>query len=892
MSKKQRTPLMRQYHQIKDRHPDTVVLFRLGDFYETFEEDAAITSRVCGITLTKRGNGAEEETPLAGFPWHQLDNYLPKLVRAGYRVAVCEQLEDPKHARGIVKRDVIEVVTPGVSMSDQLLEAGHNNYLAAVYVGGDRAGLAFCDVSTGEYQAASLALRDVAEVLESIGPAEVIHSRAQRSIVEGFDVSSSPRGTRLEEWIFDETYALSRLTEHFGTQSLKGFGIDDDPLATIAAGAVMHYLMETQRARLGHMRRITRYAFGDFISLDAATKRNLEILFASHDGGRSGSLLKVIDQTSTPMGGRLLKRWALHPLKSREAIEKRLTAVDALYSEVSISAELEKELRRVGDMERMMARVATMRATPRDLGALRTGVERLPRIVELIDRTGAPPLVAIARALDTLDDLVERLTAALPDDPPSTISGGGSIRQGFSPELDELRDLRASGKSYLEGLQERERTRTGISSLKVGFNNVFGYYIEITNTHRERTPSDYVRKQTLANAERYITPELKEYEEKILHAEEKIATLERELFNELQLFTGERSEAMLKNARLVAVLDCLVGFARLARDRDYRRPVIEDSTRLDIVHGRHPVVETLLPDGERYVPNDTSLDTHTEQIAIITGPNMSGKSSYLRQVGLIVLLAQIGSYVPAERATIGVVDKIFTRVGAQDNIAAGESTFLVEMHEAANILNNATERSLILLDEVGRGTSTFDGISIAWAMTEYIHDRIGARTLFATHYHELNALADTLDKTVNYKVEVREHGDRVIFLRKVARGSADHSYGIHVARMAGLPNEVTQRAAEILISLESASEEHPLGNSPFADAPRVRAAHALEIPPGRSAAAQFDNQVSLFEIAADPRLEVLRQRLLAMDLNSLTPIEAMVELERLRREVGGIEDQT
>ncbi len=887
MSKKQRTPLMRQYHQIKDRHPDTVVLFRLGDFYETFEGDAAITSRVCGITLTKRGNGTEEETPLAGFPWHQLDNYLPKLVRAGYRVAVCEQLEDPKHARGIVKRDVIEVVTPGVAMNDRLLDAGRNNYLAAVFIDRDQTGLAFCDVSTGEFQATSLPASDLAEVLESISPAEVIVSRAQKSIIEPLRLSSEPRVTRLEEWIFDETYALDRLRDHFGTQSLKGFGFEGDGLATLAAGAVMHYLMETQRARLGHIRRVTRYAYGDFIALDPATKRNLEILFAANDGGRNGSLLNVIDRTSTPMGGRLLKRWALHPLKSRDGIEKRLAAVEALYNDVSVTVELEKELRGVGDLERLMARVATLRASPRDLGGIRSGLARLPRVVELVERTSAPSLTAIARSLQTLDDLLGRLDHAIPDDPPATLSDGGSIRAGFSPELDELRDLRASGKSYLETLQERERKRTGIPSLKVGFNNVFGYYIEITNANRDRTPEDYVRKQTLANAERYITPELKEYEEKILHAEERIADLERELFNELQAFTAERSEPILRNAQLLAMLDCLVGFARLARDRDYRRPVIEDSMRLEIVGGRHPVVETLLPDGERYVPNDTMLDVEGDQIAIITGPNMSGKSSYLRQTGLIVLLAQIGSFVPAERAVIGVVDKIFTRVGAQDNIAAGESTFLVEMHEAANILNNATDRSLILLDEVGRGTSTFDGISIAWAMTEYLHDRIGARTLFATHYHELNALADRFDRIVNYKVEVREHDDRVIFLRKVTPGSADHSYGIQVARMAGLPDEVTTRASEILISLESASEEHPLGEGGHGDLPAARSVRASSISSSEANGTEFGGQVSLFQLATDPRLESLRERLASLDLNSMTPIEALMELERMRKEVGG-----
>jgi DNA mismatch repair protein MutS len=878
---KDKTPLMRQYHQIKAKYPDTVLLFRLGDFYETFEEDAAITSRVCGIVLTRRGNGTESETPLAGFPYHQLDNYLPKLVRAGYRVAVCEQLEDPKLARGIVRRDVVEVVTPGVAMNDKLLDAGRNNYLAAVAVEGAHAGIAFCDISTGEFSAAEASLDELQEILESIAPSEIVVSRAQKDLLSSMRLSSEPRITRLEEWIFDRDYAAERLREHFGTHSLKGFGIEELRLGTVAAGAVMHYLLETQRTRLSHIRRISRYAHGDYIALDPATKRNLEIVFSATDAGRGGSLLSVLDRTSTPMGGRLLKRWIIHPLKSREQIEKRLSAVETLYRETSVLAEIEKELRSVCDLERVMSRVATMRATPRDLGNIRTTLEHVPRMAELLERCDSPTLAALARGLVFPEDLYERLHSAIPEEPAATLGDGGVIRAGFSPEVDELRDLRASGKSYIESLQERERARTGIGSLKVGFNNVFGYYIEITNANRDRVPDDYTRKQTLANAERYITPELKEYEEKVLHAEEKLSALERELFNELQAFTAERSEVILRNAQLLAMLDCFAGFARVARERDYVRPSIDDSTRLEIVAGRHPVVETMLPPGERYVPNDTALDTDAHQIAIITGPNMSGKSSLLRQVGLIVLLAQIGSFVPAESATIGIVDKIFTRVGAQDNLAAGESTFLVEMHESANILNNATERSLILLDEVGRGTSTFDGISIAWAMTEYVHDRIGARTLFATHYHELNGLAALYDRIENYKVEVREHDDRVIFLRRVTPGTADHSYGIQVAQMAGLPEEVTTRAKAIMAQLETASEVSPLGGT---EEGLLRAAGAG--PSVRSVAsgtiAPAPPQISLFEVSADPRLQELRGEILGIDLNNLTPLQALAALERLQ----------
>ncbi len=874
---------MRQYHQIKDRYPDTILLFRLGDFFETFEEDAAIAAKVCGLTLTKRGNGSEEETPLAGFPHHQLDNYLPKLVRAGYRVAVCEQMEDPKSARGIVRRDVVEVVTPGVALNDRLLDAGRNNYLAAVLFSGERAGLAFCDISTGEFSAVDLAARELPEVLETIAPSEIVVARGQRDLVESLRLSSDPRLTRLEDWIFDGEYGRERLQEHFGTQSLKGFGLEEQPLATRAAGAVMHYLMETQRARLPHIRRITRYAHGEYITLDAATKRNLEITMAAADGAREGSLLGVIDRTSTSMGGRLLKRWVVHPLKSREQIDKRLDAVGNLVADASVTEELQRELRSMGDLERLFARVATLRAMPRDLAAIRSSLERLPRVVDLLGRLEAATLTTLARAMEYPAELVERLQHALPDEPPATLDGG-AIRDGFSPELDELRDLRASGKGYIESLQARERERTGIGSLKVGFNNVFGYYIEITHANRDRVPDDYTRRQTLTNAERYITPELKDYEEKVLNAEEKIAALERELFSQLIAFTAEHSEPILRNAQLLAMLDCFVSFALVARERGYTRPSVEESDRLEIRGGRHPVVETLLPPGERYVPNDTVLEASDHQIAIVTGPNMAGKSSYLRQTGLIVLLAQIGAFVPAERAVVGIVDKIFTRVGAQDNLAAGESTFLVEMHEAANILNNATSHSLILLDEVGRGTSTFDGISIAWAITEYLHDHIGARTLFATHYHELNALAERLERVNNYKVEVREHDDRVIFLRTVTPGTADHSYGIQVAQMAGLPVEVTDRAAEIMRGLEATSAtpddrtQRENADVPDEGGPSVRPPSTAGIPEPSPARAQ----VSLFEVAPDPVLEALRRRLRELDINAMTPIDAMLELERLR----------
>lgn len=596
--KEKRTPLMRQYHQIKKKYPDTILLFRLGDFYETFEDDAGIAARVCGITLTKRGNGAGADIPLAGFPHHQLDNYLPKLVKAGYRVAVCEQLEDPKLARGIVKRDVVEVVTPGVAMNDKLLEAGANNYLAAVYFDRDFVGIAFCDVSTGEFAVTEVPADRLPETLEGIGPAEIIVSKVQKDRLAGLRLSLVPRITRLEEWIFDAQYADDRLREHFGTHSLKGFGIDDTQLGVVAAGGVMHYLLETQRARLGHLTRIRRYAPGEYISLDPATKRNLEITASAQDGTRFGSLISVLDRTSTSMGGRLLKRWVIHPLKSVEQIEKRLAAVESLYNGASISAELEKELKMVSDLERIIARVATGRATPRDLGFIRQTLERVPRITELLERCDSPTLHTVARSLSFPEELLERLRASLPDEPPAMLADGGAIRRGFSPELDELRDLRTSGKQYLADLQERERGRTKIPSLKVGFNNVFGYYIEITHAHRDRVPEDYTRKQTLTNSERYFTPELKEYEEKILNAEDKIAVLERELFLEIQAVVAEQSEPILRNASLIAMLDCFLSFARIARERGYVRPVVEESTRLEITGGRHPVVETMLGTGK------------------------------------------------------------------------------------------------------------------------------------------------------------------------------------------------------------------------------------------------------------------------------------------------------
>ena len=732
------TPLMKQYAQVKAKHPDAILLFRMGDFFETFEEDAKVTARVLGITLTRRGNGTAGEVPLAGFPHHALDAYLPKLLKAGYRVAICEQMEDPKHAKGLVKRDVIEVVTPGVAFSDRVLDQKQNNYLAAIALpsalarGEDSVGFAFIDVSTADFRVSEFPFRRLREQLASLGPAELLlqkrDAEAIRSVLGGAFVGLT---TLREDWLFNEQYGRDLLLDHFKTRSLKGFGLADSTLGIAAAGAVMHYLQETQKANLSHLQKIVPYDIADHITLDPSTKRNLEIT-ASLSGGSEGTLFSVLDHTSTPMGARLLKWWVHHPLKAVEPIGERLSAVDSLVSGKELRRRCRETISPIGDLERLNARICTGRATPRELTALRDVLPRITQLREQLDPLQAPALVAIRQDLDPLPEVVATLETAIETDPPHSLAEGSVIRKGYSAELDELRSLAQGGKQWIAALQQSERERTGIPSLKVGFNAVFGYYIEITHAHRDKVPADYIRKQTLTNAERYITPAMKEQEEKILNAQERILSLEGELFGQIRQEVAARSAAIQTNASAVARLDCLLSLAILASEYDYVRPEVNAGTVIDIRAGRHPVIERLLPPGERYVPNDLLLDTDSAQILIITGPNMSGKSSYLRQAGLIVLLAQIGSYVPAEAATIGIVDSIFTRVGASDNIASGESTFLVEMHEAAHIVNTATRRSLILLDEVGRGTSTFDGISIAWALTEYLHGR-SARAHFSRH---------------------------------------------------------------------------------------------------------------------------------------------------------------
>ncbi|MCE1190313.1 MAG: DNA mismatch repair protein MutS [Ignavibacteria bacterium] len=866
----QQTPLMTQYYQVKTAYPDTILLFRVGDFYETFEEDAKTASRVLGITLTKRANGAAGEVPLAGFPHHALDTYMPKLVRAGFRVAVCEQMENPKFAKGIVKREVTEVVTPGVAFSDKLLDHKKNNYLMAVASQNETAGIAFCDVSTGEFYTYEIPYNALLQHIEHISPAEILAPRTIKNYIESNaqKLALQMRITRIDDWIFNLEYAQDLLTRHFASVSLKGFGIERLYLGVIAAGTILHYLNESQRANLPHIRKIAIYNPSDYMILDNAARRNLEIIFSMQEGTREGSLISILDFTETPMGGRLLKKWISAPLITLEPILQRQNAVDELLHQKEKRTAISSALREIGDLERLISKVCTGRANPRDIVGLRTSFEKLPVIRAALTDSASTLLQFIHNQINPLDELQRKIHDTIVDHPPLNLTEGGVIRNGISPELDELRDLAINSKDWIANLQKTERERTGISSLKVNFNKVFGYYIEISNANKDKIPADYIRKQTLVNCERFITPDLKEYEEKILHAEEKIYDLETELFNALRFDIAEFAEDIQKNARLIAQADCLNSLAECAARNKYIKPVLTDDFTLEIIGGRHPVVEQILPPGVKFTPNDTILDNQENQIVLLTGPNMAGKSVYLRQIGLMVLLAQIGSFVPAERATIGIVDRIFTRVGASDNISAGESTFLVEMQEAANILNNATNRSLILLDEIGRGTSTFDGISIAWSITEYLHEmpQCQAKTVFATHYHELNELSELFPRIRNFKVEVREHGDKVIFLHKVSQGRADHSYGIQVAQMAGLPKVVTDRAKEILMNLESKEL------TPY-EVKKEKLSKIITKQPTM--------QLSLFEF----KDEKLRKAIDDIEVDSLTPIQALNKLYELKNDI-------
>ncbi|MBX3007738.1 MAG: DNA mismatch repair protein MutS [Melioribacteraceae bacterium] len=862
------TPLMVQYAKVKAEYPDTILLFRVGDFFETFEEDAKTASKVLGITLTKRANGAAGAVPLAGFPHHALDTYLPKLVRAGLRVAVCEQMENPKFVKGIVKRDVVEVVTPGVAFSDKLLDHKKNNYLLAFYSNNDSAGISFCDISTGEFSAFQVPISELIQQISAVNPAEILIPKKFKNEFEPLLQRNLPhsRITKVDDWIFNLDYSSDILMSHFETKTLKGFGIENLDDAIISAGAVLHYLRETQKNNLSHLNKISRYNPSDYMFLDYSTKRNLEIVFTMQDGEREGSLISILDKTETPMGGRLLKKWITAPLRKLEQIQKRQESVEAFFTNKQLRINIQNELREIGDLERLTSKICTGRVNPRELIHLKSSLKKIPLIKQLLDQTSAETITQINNQLNNLSEVVSKIEEAIADNPPLSLNDGGIIRQGYNSELDELRDLSLNAKEWISNFQKLERERSKISSLKVSYNKVFGYYIEISNANKDKVPDDYIRKQTLVNGERYITPELKEYEDKILNAEEKISTIEFKLFDEVRQFTSTYAEKIQENARLISMLDCFQSFAECADANNYIRPILNNSDSIEINEGRHPVVENILPPGEKFTPNNCHLSSLDNQIIILTGPNMAGKSVFLRQIGLIVLMAQIGSYVPASSAKIGLVDRIFTRVGASDNISAGESTFLVEMQEAANILNNASSKSLILLDEIGRGTSTFDGISIAWAITEYLHENpnLTAKTLFATHYHELNEMASLFPRIKNFKVEVREYGDKVIFLHKVTEGGADHSYGIQVAQMAGLPGFVTSRAKEILANLES-KELTP-----------------HEIKKAKLAKLKNDEiQISLFEVKDDK----LRQEISDISIDNITPMEALHKLSELKKKI-------
>lgn len=858
------TPLMRQYSQIKRKHPDAILLFRVGDFYETFGEDAIKASEILGITLTRRANGAASFVELAGFPHHAIDTYLPKLVRAGQRVAICEQLEDPKLAKKIVKRGITELVTPGVSLNDNVLERKKNNFLACVFFDKTIAGVSFLDVSTGEFLVAQGNYEYVDKLLSGFEPKEVLVEK--RRFAEFKEIFGSRYYTYpLDEWIFSEETSREKLTRQFETTTLKGFGIHSYNYGIVAAGAILQYLEITRHDKLEHITSISRIEEDNYVWLDRFTIRNLELFHSLNEGAKT--LLDVIDKTLSPMGSRMLKRWLALPLKQIKPVNDRLNVVNHFIHNPEVSEKVASSLKIIGDLERLVSKVSVGRINPRELLQLKTALEEVEKLKILCGKEDETQLKTIAEQMNPCSTIREKIASELVPDPPVQLQKGNVIAKGVSAELDELREILYSGKDYLIQLQQREIERTGIPSLKVSFNNVFGYYIEVRNTHRDKVPDDWIRKQTLVSAERYITGELKEYEEKILGAEEKILALETSLFNDLVLSVVEYIPAIQLNASLLARLDCLHSFAELSRESKYCRPEINDSLIIDIKQGRHPVIEKQLPAGEEYVPNDVVLDSGDIQIIIITGPNMSGKSAILRQTALIVLLAQIGCFVPAKSASIGIIDKIFTRVGASDNISLGESTFMVEMNEAASILNNLSERSLILLDEIGRGTSTYDGISIAWAMAEYIHEfpHGKAKTLFATHYHELNEMEKSFPRIKNFHIAVKELENRVIFLRKFIPGGSEHSFGIHVAKMAGMPKSVVSRAGAILKELEQSHQKQSL-TKPVADL----ADHREGL------------QLSFFQLD-DPVLKQIRDQIRDLDVDNLTPIEALNKLNEIKK---------
>jgi len=873
------TPMMQQFFSLKAKHPDALMLFRCGDFYETYHEDAVIASKILGITLTRRSNsGQGEATEMAGFPHHSLDTYLPKLIRAGKRVAICDQLEDPKLTKKLVKRGITELVTPGVAMSDTVLNYKENNFLAAVDFGKSACGVAFLDISTGEFLTGEGTYDYVEKLLGNFQPKEVLYERSHKADFERY-FGTKLCTFELEDWVFNEQTAREKLLHHFQTHSLKGFGVNSLHSGVTASGAILQYLELTQHTQIRHITSLARIEGDRYVRLDKFTIRSLELLQSMQEEG--SSLLGVLDHTITPMGARLLKRWLVFPLKEEKRINERLDIVEHFFREPDFRTSIDEQLHRIGDLERIISRASAGRVTPREVVQLKIALQSIVPIKNLCQQADNEPLRRIGEQLNLCASLRDRIEREIEPDSPQLVSKGGVIKSGVNAELDELRNIAYSGKDYLLQIQQREIEKTGISSLKISYNNVFGYYLEVRNLYKDKVPQDWVRKQTLAQAERYITQELKEYEEKILGAEEKILSLENRLFNELMLAMQEYIPAIQINASLLAQIDTLLSFAVTAEQNRYIRPVVDDSLTIDIKQGRHPVIETQLPMGEQYVPNDIFLDNRRQQIMIITGPNMAGKSALLRQTALISLMAQIGCFVPAESARIGMVDKIFTRVGASDNISLGESTFMVEMTEAANILNNISERSLILFDELGRGTSTYDGISIAWAIVEYLHEHGKAhpRTLFATHYHELNEMERSFQRIKNYNVSVREVDGKVIFVRKLEAGGSEHSFGIHVAEIAGMPKTIVKRAKVILNQLETAAES-------ATDANGKRVGARAKVTPQPMQGSGEGVQLSFFQLD-DPVLCQIRDEILGLDINNLTPMEALNKLNDIKKIVGG-----
>ncbi len=865
------TPMMKQFYSFKAQHPDALLLFRCGDFYETYSEDAVIASKILGITLTKRNNGGSGDvTEMAGFPYHALDTYLPKLVRAGKRVAICDQLEDPKLTKTLVKRGITELVTPGVALGDSVLNYKENNFLAAINFGKMACGVAFLDISTGEFLTAQGTFDYIEKLLGNFSPKEVLYERSHKQEFERY-FGTKHCVFEMDDWVFTEQTARQKLLKHFGTKTLKGFGVEHIQSGIVAAGAIMQYLEITQHTQINHITALAPIEEEQYVRLDRFTIRSLELLQPMQEDG--ASLLNVIDRTVTPMGGRMLKRWLVFPLKEVQLIEQRLNVVETLFRDTTFRTLLDEQLHRIGDLERILSKAAVGRVSPREMIQLKIALQAIQPLKAACMQTNNETLNRIGEQMSLCESLRDRIEHEIQPDPPLLLSKGNVIADAFSPELDELRRISRGGRDYLMDIQQREIEATGISSLKIGYNNVFGYYLEVRNTYKDKVPQEWVRKQTLAQAERYITQELKEYEEKILGADEKIQILEEQLFNELIAATQEFIPQIQINANVIARLDCLLSFAKIAEENHYIRPIVEDSDVLNICQGRHPVIETQLPPGEHYVPNDIVLDTQRQQIIIITGPNMAGKSALLRQTALIVLLAQIGSFVPAESATIGTVDKIFTRVGASDNISLGESTFMVEMTEAANILNNVSPRSLVLFDELGRGTSTYDGISIAWAIVEHLHEhpKARARTLFATHYHELNEMEKNFKRIKNYNVSVKEVEGKIIFMRKLEKGGSEHSFGIHVADIAGMPKSIVKRAGVVLKQLEA-------DNAQVGSMSKPSIKHLDESREGL--------QLSLFQLD-DPVLCQIRDEILHLDVNHLTPVEALNKLNDIKKIVGG-----